>query len=267
VAAAASCGASVGVGLVSTPLQGGHKARPYAIMPDHFHALIRMPCGPALGDVICAFKSRVVHEYIAKVKAGEWPRFPGNIWHRNYYEMIVRDEEAEQNIARYIRMNPWRCVMDFGNGLRGMGNPSLWNTTKIGVLASRGGVWAGLVSALPHDARQEGGHQARPYIGGFHSPMERAILDQLLAAKHPVIWCPAWGLEGTFPAPVLEALENNRMLILEMRDYSGNLAAAEQRNRFVMEHADSLWLPYVALGGMLERLIKELNVREKILLQ
>ena len=46
-----------------------------------------------LGDVICAFKSRVVHEYIAKVKAGEWPRFAGNIWHRNYYEMIVRDED------------------------------------------------------------------------------------------------------------------------------------------------------------------------------
>jgi len=97
--------------------------------------------------------------------------------------------------------------------------------------------------------------------------MERAILDQLLAAKHPVIWCPAWGLDGTFPAAVLDALENNRMLILEMRDCSGNLAAAEQRNRFVMEHADSLWLPYVAPGGMLERLIKELNVREKILAQ
>jgi putative transposase len=285
VAAAASGGAGVGVGLVSTlphagdvsalphdAHQGGrHEAYPYAIMPDHFHALIRMPRGPALGDVICAFKSLVVHEYIAKVKAGEWPRFAGNIWHRNYYEMIVRDEEAEQNIARYIRMNPWRCVMDFGNGLRGMGNPSLWNTTKIGVLASRRGVWAGvgagLVSALPHDARQEGRHEAYPYIGGFHSPMERAILDQLLAAKHPVIWCPAWGLDGTFPAAVLDALENNRMLILEMRDCSGNLAAAEQRNRFVMEHADSLWLPYVAPGGMLERLIKELNVREKILAQ
>lgn len=302
---------SVGVGLVSTlpnggdvpalpqegrhdaRQEGGHEASPYVIMPDHFHALIRMPRRAdvgaglvsaqekrvdikpthTLGDVICAFKSRVVHEYIAQVKAGAWPRFAGNIWHRNYYEMIVRDEEAETNIARYIRMNPWRCVMDFGNGLRGMGNPSLWNTTKIGVLASRGNrmaasmphVGAGLVSALHQGGRHEAYPYAYPYMGGFHSPMERAILDQLLAVKQPVIWCPAWGLDGTFPAAVLEALESNRMLILEMRDHTGNLAAAEQRNRFVMEHADTLWLPYVAPGGMLDRLVKELHIREKIL--
>ena len=92
-----------------------------------------------LGDVICAFKSRVVHEYIAGVKTAQWPRFPGDFWHRNYYEMIVRDAEAEANIGRYIRLNPWRCVTEFGNGLRGMGNPTLWNAQKLGVLASRGG--------------------------------------------------------------------------------------------------------------------------------
>lgn len=105
---------AVGAGLVPAQ-KGGHKARPYAIMPDHFHALIRIaPGAKSLGDVIGAFKSRVVHEYIAGVKAGKWPRFPGKIWHRNYYEMIVRNPEAEKRIAEYIRMNPWRCVMDFG---------------------------------------------------------------------------------------------------------------------------------------------------------
>jgi len=47
------------------------------------------------------------------------------------------------------------------------------------------------------------------------------------------------------------------MLILEMRDVSGNLAAAEARNRFVIKHADSLFTPHVARGGMLDRLLKE----------
>jgi len=178
----------VGASLVDTHLEeGGHKASPYVIMPDHFHALVRIPVGtglaPArsLGDVIGAFKSRVVHEMIAGVKAGKWPRFSGKIWHRNYYEMIVRDAEAEQAIANYIRMNPWRCVMDFGNGLRGMGNPSLWNLEKLGVLCSR--------NAL----RPKSIPKAEAYFSGFHSPMEREILAKLLELKMPVIWCPAWG--------------------------------------------------------------------------
>ncbi|MEI6421725.1 MAG: transposase, partial [Lentisphaerota bacterium] len=132
---------------------GNHEGCPYVVMPDHFHALVRIPVGaglvsalrkagtrpaPTLGDVIGAFKSRVVHEYIAGVRARRWPRFSGKIWHRNYYEMIVRSEEAEQRIAEYIRMNPWRCVQELGGGLRGIGNPALWNGEKLGVLCSRG---------------------------------------------------------------------------------------------------------------------------------
>ncbi len=53
------------------------------------------------------------------------------------------------------------------------------------------------------------------------------------------------------------------MLILEMRNREGNLAAAEQRNRFVLQHADSLWLPHVTPGGMLDRLVREMRPEEK----
>ena len=47
------------------------------------------------------------------------------------------------------------------------------------------------------------------------------------------------------------------MLILEMRDVSGDLAAAEARNRFVIENADALFTPHVTPGGMLDRLLNE----------
>ncbi|MDX9868080.1 MAG: hypothetical protein RBT78_09165 [Kiritimatiellia bacterium] len=256
---------AVGAGLVSA--LGRYEACPYVIMPDHFHALIRMPrradvgaglvSAPTLGDVICAFKSRVVHEYIAGVKAAQWPRFPGDLWHRNYYEMIVRDAEAEANIRRYIRLNPWRCVTEFGNGLRGMGNPTLWNAEKLGVLCSRN-------APRPPDIPE-----AEVYFSGFHSPMEREILDRLLAERRPVIWCPAWGVGAdTRPAhtpAAVTALEENRMLILEMTEHDGNLASAEARNRFVLEQADKLWLPYVAPDGMIDRLVKGMRVQDKML--
>ena len=226
--------------------EGRPKISPYCIMPDHFHGLIQIQKGvKALGDFICAFKSRTTNEYIQGVKAGIFPPFRAKIWHRNYYEMIVRSREAEEQIAKYIRMNPWRCVQDFGNGLRGMGNPALWNREKLGVLCSRNALKP---KSIPG---------AAVYLSGFHSPMEKEIFEKLLENRKPLIWCPAWGLDGTLAPAVLQALEENRMLILEMRNTAGNLAAAEERNRLVLERADRLWLPYVQPGGMLERLVRE----------
>ncbi len=236
----------------------------WIIMPDHFHALIRMQKGSlSLGDLIGGFKSAVAREWNRKkeeasqfgarraspVRRGACPAPPLppiRIWHRNYYERIVRSAEAERRIAEYIRMNPWRCVQDFGGGLRGIGNPALWNGEKLGVLCSRN---APKIGRLP---------AADVYFGGWHSPKEKEILEWLLKNGRRVIACPAWDIENTAFAPgVRAALEENRMLILEMRDTSGNLAAAEARNRFVLKHADALFVPHVAKGGMLERLLKE----------
>lgn len=240
---------AVGAGFMSAHL-GRHETCPYVVMPDHFHALIRIvPGGKSLGDVIGAFKSRVVHEIIQLVRAGLCPPFPGKIWHRNYYEMIVRTPEAAENIRRYIRMNPWKCIQNFGNGLRGMGNPALWNAEKLGVLCSR--VWAGSIS--PHQIPE-----ADVYLGGFHSPPEKQILAELLKRRAKIILCPAWELEQV-GAAFLSPLQENRMLILEMTDRSGDLAAAEQRNRFVIQNADHLWTPHITPGGMLDRLLKKMT--------
>jgi putative transposase len=246
------------------------------VMPDHFHALIRVEGGYGdLGRVITGFKAGVTRTLrqlfgnagdgkngaprmadgaprMAPVRRGgilPVPNFsaPGmRIWHRNYYEMIVWDDKVEKNIREYIRMNPWKCVIDFGNGLRGMGNPALWNADKLGVLCSRN---APKPESIPN---------AEVYFGGFHSPMEKKILERLLEMKKPVIYCPAWGIgekAARHASPVREALEENRMLILEMENKEGDLAASEQRNRFVIENADELWVPYVSPGGMLSRLL------------
>lgn len=225
---------------------------PFVVMPDHFHALIRLDgSGASLGEVIGAFKAAVTRNvrrgamHLARTDGGD--SF-SRIWLRNYYEMIVRSAEAEQKIAEYIRMNPWRCVMNLGHGLRGMGNPALWNFEKLGMLCSRN---------APRPARVP---KATVYFSGFHSPMEKEILSKLLEARRSVIWCPAWGLGGTLGEAERRALEENRMLILEMKNQDGNLAASEQRNRFVLENADALWLPYVAPGGLLARLIKEMDL-------
>ncbi|MGA0334456.1 MAG: transposase, partial [Kiritimatiellia bacterium] len=191
----------------------------FVVMPDRFHGMIRIEKGKsALGNVIGAFKAAVTRRIrrtgdsqVAPPHAA--PPSSIRIWHRNYYERIVRSEEAERNIIEYIRMNPWRCVQDLGDGLRGMGNPALWNAEKLGVLCSRG---APKIGRLP---------EAEVYLGGWHSPKEKEIFAWLLDKGRPVIACPAWGIENSAYAPgVRQALEENRLLLLEMRDTAGNLA-------------------------------------------
>lgn len=62
--------------------------------------------GKTVGDMMDAFKSITTVEYIRGVKTLDWRPFNGKVWQRNYYEHIIRNEEAYQNISSYIRNNP-----------------------------------------------------------------------------------------------------------------------------------------------------------------
>ena len=230
----------------------------FVVMPDHFHALIRLDKGCApLGEVIGAFKAAVSRRrgemHLARI---------GGIWHRNYYERIVRNAEELENVRDYIRMNPWKNIINLGNGMCGIGNPSLLNWEKIGMLCSRN---------CPEDALRTAQQRVAAYremhclISGFHSPPEQAILAALLKSHAKIICCPAWGIDKMkLPADWLPALEQNRMLILEMKNGNADLGASRERNVFVMQTADELWIPHVSPNGMLARLIENLNVQNKI---
>lgn len=107
----------------------------FVIMPNHFHGLIFINNGkdtglasleinpsptpicnqPTLGDIVCAFKSRCVHEWLKHIKANNID-FNGKIWHRNYYEEIIRDEKHLKNVRKYIRDNPMKWELDLARG-------------------------------------------------------------------------------------------------------------------------------------------------------
>jgi putative transposase len=92
----------------------------FIVMPNHMHGVLGFvgagftPPGvgmetvsaakqdqrPSLSDVICAFKS--VSMRMARLKG-----HAGMLWHRGFYEHIVRDGEDMRNIQRYILEN--RC--------------------------------------------------------------------------------------------------------------------------------------------------------------
>ena len=114
----------------------------YIVMPNHFHCIVEMvetkpvgatlvvdpnknghpqgdaPTGsapqgdaptensPTVGDIVGAFKSITTVNYISSVKDNDWKPFHNKLWQRNYYEHIIRNEQAYQNISQYIISNP-----------------------------------------------------------------------------------------------------------------------------------------------------------------
>jgi putative transposase len=71
--------------------------------------------GPALGDIVGAFKSLTTHAYINGVAQQNWPSFPGKLWQRNYYERVIRNDNELTRAREYIVNNPLKWPEDENN--------------------------------------------------------------------------------------------------------------------------------------------------------
>ncbi len=80
------------------------------VMPNHIHGIIWLTDNNTdnmtLSDVIHRFKSFTTNKYIDGVKNLGWPEFNRRVWQRNYYEKIIRNENALNQIREYIVNNP-----------------------------------------------------------------------------------------------------------------------------------------------------------------
>ena len=68
--------------------------------------------GSPLHHVVQWLKTMTTNLYIQGVKNLGWKPFDKKLWLRNYYEHIIRDERAYQNIAQYIKNNPLKWNED-----------------------------------------------------------------------------------------------------------------------------------------------------------
>ncbi len=88
----------------------------FIVMPNHIHGIILLKAkqiepSMTLGDAVQRFKSFTTTKYRQGVYQKQWQPFPGRLWQRNYYEHIIRSEEAYDHIRQYIANNPlsWEC--------------------------------------------------------------------------------------------------------------------------------------------------------------
>ena len=83
----------------------------FVVMPNHIHGIItRGPVSGSVGAIIGQFKS-ITTKCLRALKNP----FEGAIWQRNYYEHIVRHEDALRRIRGYIVLNPQKWKKDREN--------------------------------------------------------------------------------------------------------------------------------------------------------
>jgi len=85
------------------------------VMPNHFHCIWQITTqeeGANIPAVVQWFKTMTTNEYIHGVKELGWQPFDKRLWLRNYFERIIRDQQAYENIRNYIRTNPERWETD-----------------------------------------------------------------------------------------------------------------------------------------------------------
>jgi hypothetical protein len=71
--------------------------------------------GLSLGDVVQRFKSLTTKRYSDGVRQHGWLAFPGRLWQRNYFEHIIRNDHALDQIRLYIMNNPANWMLDREN--------------------------------------------------------------------------------------------------------------------------------------------------------
>ena len=268
----------------SAELRKGLILDEFVVMPNHVHGLVRLqgrdrqdgfdasnpygkPVAGSLGVFVGAYKAAVSRGLgkglMHQAPAHQAPTRQAPTWHRNYWDVIVRDEQALENIRRYIRNNPqnYAAVMQCGEP-RLLGNAALMKLPKVGFLASRGeeGLGAkGLDASSPSNA----------IISGFLSPMERAVFKAGLAEKRPLIWVVPFGAGlARQTRTIQEAIDEGRLLLIS--PFPDSIEAPSVRraawcNEYVLTHCDRMVVGHLNPSGMLACILSERKPDQEII--
>ncbi len=86
----------------------------FVVMPDHVHGILwldgNMKSLPTLGEVIGAFKSLVTVAW-RKYHRELGIQCTSRLWHRDYFEHVIRNEEDLRLTREYIVNNPLKALL------------------------------------------------------------------------------------------------------------------------------------------------------------
>lgn len=90
----------------------------FVVMPDHIHGIVCLrdlasndARRHGLSEIVRNFKS-----FSARAVNAAHGTAGSRVWHRGFYERVIRDEDHLHAVRSYIAMNPSRWVERYGSG-------------------------------------------------------------------------------------------------------------------------------------------------------
>lgn len=123
-----------------------------------------------------------------------------------------------------------------------LGNKELLKVRKLGFLASRKISSLSILPTLDW-ATEVSKREDNAIVSGFHSKMERNVLEILLKGQCGIIIVLARGMYRKLPKQYEEAMSQNRLLIISNEKDNVKRVSeqtAHKRNEFVREIADEM---------------------------
>ena len=162
-----------------------------------------------------------------------------------------------------VRAAPQKvCLAAWPKPLFVLGNAQILNHPLIGFLCSQG---FPARAVLPiYDWARSARDNGECVICGFHAPLERDVLELLLAGQQAIVWAPARALPKRIPANMQAALTTKRLLIASPLPPDANRPTARNaalRNQFIMSIAARLVVGYAAPDGNLAKTLAATPVR------
>ena len=142
------------------------------------------------------------------------------------------------------------------NTVETLGDASLLGLHKTGFLCSQR--VAASVVFKSYDWAREQRTLGNCIVCGNHSTLERDVFEILLKGTQPLILVLARGMKQRWTAEILEALENNRLLIISpFKETTTRITrdTARERNRYMVALSDKVVVGYISKGGQLEKLL------------
>lgn len=254
----------------------------FVLMPNHFHALVRILQNPlqedggrkSLPDVMRRFKSyTTVKIYRPRRLAGLCPDIGPSLWQPGYYDSLVLGDERREQITRYIRENPenWEDRRYESVTTHMIGDRALLNASLLAYVASDispfptplwDPSWAGVWAIPPRPGTDTRG---LPVISTFTSRPEKAVLRRCLAAGRLFIWLMPAGIPDpgslrgpSLTADALAAAAAGRGLVMSPSEPGTPLtkSLAVWCNTSILEQAAAVRTGPIRPGGTLENLLK-----------
>lgn len=145
-----------------------------------------------------------------------------------------------------------------------IGNKELLKLYKIAFLCSR--KIPSSILLKTYDWAVEQREKGLCIISGFHSKVEKDVFNFLIKGNQPVIMVLARALKKRWEPKIMNAINNKNLLIISFFKKSVKRISedtAAKRNRYMIDLADKVFIPYASPNGKLSSLIEYINSIQK----